>query len=72
LGRQHQVHAQRATPLGDADEPGQEGGQLLGQPGELVDDDHQAGQLHRVGQGGEVRCAVGGEEGLAAGELGGE
>ncbi len=42
LGREHQVHAEGAAPLGDPDERGDEIGWLGGERGELVDDDQQA------------------------------
>jgi hypothetical protein len=43
------VDAQGTTPLGDADQTGHEARQLLGQPGELVHDDHETGEWHGVG-----------------------
>ena len=50
LGGQHEVDAERPAPLGDGDQPGDERGQLVGQRGELVDDDHEPGEIDGVGQ----------------------
>ena len=41
LRREHQVDAEAAAALGDVDDAGDELGDLLGERGELVDDDHQ-------------------------------
>ena len=48
LGGQDEVHAEGAAALGDARPgPGTNDGQLLGERGELVDDDDQPGQRRR-------------------------
>ena len=44
LRGQHEMHAEASSPLGHADQRGEEPGQLGGQRGELVDDHDQAGQ----------------------------
>ncbi len=48
LGRQHDVHAEAASALGDGHERGQEVGEFVGQRGELVDDHDQPGNRFGV------------------------
>ena len=60
LGGQHEVDAEAAAALGDADERRQERRQLRGQGGELVDHDHEARQRRSARLG-----PVGGEIGRA-------
>ncbi len=50
LGGEQQVHAEAAAALGDADQGGQEVGQLGGQRRELVDDHDQARAAARAGR----------------------
>ena len=47
LGGQHQVHPEAATALGHVDEGIEEAGQLRCERGELVDDDHEPGEVDR-------------------------
>ena len=49
LRGQHEVDAEAAAALGDADERGQEAGQLGGQRGELVDHDDESGERRSPG-----------------------
>ena len=50
LRRQDEVHPQRAAAHGDAHQAADEVWELLGQRGELVDDEHEAGQGCRGGR----------------------
>ena len=73
LGGQHEVDAEAATALGDADERRDEGRQVGGQGGELVDD-HDEARQRRPGRHGAVRREVvragGAQQPLAAADLG--
>ena len=61
LRRQHEVHPEAATALGDPDERRQETRDVLRHRRELVDHDHQAGQ--RRATTGPVLAEVGGTDG---------
>ena len=73
LGGQHEVDAEAATALGDADERRQERRQLGGEGGELVDHDDQPGQRRPTGHGpvlGEVGGAGRPQDPLPPADLG--
>jgi hypothetical protein len=83
LGGQQQVDAQRAAPLRDVDQAGDEVGQVPGHRRELVDHDHQPGQrrgpaagprgpLLQVEKVLDVLGAGPGQDVLAPGQLGGQ